>query len=283
MFLGQKLFIRPLAGLNTIMKEHVLKIKGKRYQFLRVGTKKRRLVLLHGLAADKGVMAGFCRPLTERYSCLIPDLPGHNGIEMKGIDCLDSYAFYVKELIDKLGWKEFGIVGFSFGGVVGLRVAELYSKKGKIIPTVLWASPLPKEISRILFPIRVIFHLSGALPKELHKKISSSKIIEKGSKLMKIDLPEAELGPIARFDNSCIKVVDKIMKAEARLADEVPKLVVYGTNDRFVGINLDFILGDHNIKNTAFRIVENGGHFGTKAGQGEAIREIIEFLRFSEF
>ncbi len=264
------------------MKEHVLNIKGERYQFFRMGNGKKRLVLLHGLAADKGVMAELCKPLTKRYTCLILDLPGHNGIEMDGIVNLDSYAKYVKSLVDRIGWKRFGIVGFSFGGVVGLRLSRLYYMQKRTVPLVMWATPLQSEISKVTWPIRILIVLTGMLPCGVFRWVSFRKWVSDMGNLEGIKLPRTALRSITRFDNKSMKIVSRIMKDEAKLDEgNVKKLLVYGTRDKLVDLDFNFIIGDHNIKNASFRIVENGGHFGTREGQKEAMRQIIEFFDLS--
>jgi len=283
MFLGQKLFIRPLAGLNITMKEHVLKIKGKRYQFFRIGNGKKRIVLLHSLAADKSCMAEFCKPLTKKFTCLIPDLPGHNGVGMEGIADLDSYAEYIKDLVERLGWKRFGVVGFSFGGTVGQRLARIYNDEKKKVPLVMWASPLKKGVSYIPLPFKAFIFMCGLLPNWIYRWITSNRVVIWLAGIIGVRLEKDGWDAASRFGNSTIKVAGRCVIEGSDLDESIRKLIVLGKNDILVRPDPRFRESNPGIENTTFRIVENGGHFGTKAGQGEAIREIIEFLRFAEF
>ncbi|SIS69976.1 Pimeloyl-ACP methyl ester carboxylesterase [Thalassolituus maritimus] len=109
----------------------------------------RRLVLLHG--------AGLARDLTWRLvvnyltewdEVLIPDLPGMG--DSLWVDAesagFDEYLAAVAEFLRCQGWNQFDLVGYSFGGLLAMHLAELrgvqfeVQRLGLIEPAALLAS-----------------------------------------------------------------------------------------------------------------------------------------------
>jgi pimeloyl-ACP methyl ester carboxylesterase len=77
------------------------------------------VLLLHGLGATGDVWDGFAAALDGR-AWVAPDLPGHGGSAPLPVYTFAAVAEAVAALVDPAGTV---VVGHSFGGVVGLRLA----------------------------------------------------------------------------------------------------------------------------------------------------------------
>ena len=109
----------------------------------------RRLVLLHGagLAGDL-TWRLVVNYLTEWDEVLIPDLPGMGDSVWVNAESagFDEYLAAIAEFLRYQGWGQFDLVGYSFGGLLAMHLAELsdapfkVQRLGLIEPAALLAS-----------------------------------------------------------------------------------------------------------------------------------------------
>ncbi|MFC1790804.1 alpha/beta fold hydrolase [Patescibacteria group bacterium] len=81
------------------------------------------LLLLHGWqksAKDYRVLGGH---LAKKFLVVIPDLPGFGQTCLPdGIWGVPDYALWVESFVAQLGWKEYYLLGHSFGGRIALQL-----------------------------------------------------------------------------------------------------------------------------------------------------------------
>ena len=104
----EKLTARPYAARVTTLR------------VLRGGTRAPLVLLLHGLGATADVWGGVGAALGDR-AWAAPDLPGHGGSPTLSEYTFAGVADAVAPLLDPAGTV---VVGHSFGGVVGLHLAQ---------------------------------------------------------------------------------------------------------------------------------------------------------------
>lgn len=81
-------------------------------------------VILHGWGATSGEWKQVAVELAKKYRVIVPDLPGFGGTPKPNDDWgIDDYAWWVHELIEKLGIEEYVLMGHSFGGRIGIVMA----------------------------------------------------------------------------------------------------------------------------------------------------------------
>lgn len=106
------------------MTKGTVQIAGTTISYRRLG-EGRDIVLLHGLAANKGFWnPALLMPLARNYRVTVVDLRGHgqSGMPPRGYTSADM-AGDILGLLDYLNIKRTAIIGHSFGGVVGLHMA----------------------------------------------------------------------------------------------------------------------------------------------------------------
>lgn len=110
------------------MNEQIV-LNGQLISYARFGNQQQNgcLIFLHGWRSQKEVWNSVTGKLSD-YQIYTIDLPGFGKSPApKDAWMVVDYAKVVKEFIDKLGLKNVIIVGHSFGGRVGIKLASQYS------------------------------------------------------------------------------------------------------------------------------------------------------------
>lgn len=90
------------------------------------------VLLLHGLAEDRGIWDEIVPRLDIGYRWLIPDLPGSGGSDLlPGEPTIDALAESIKGFLDRLQIDRCVLIGHSMGGYVALSFAEKYPARLK--------------------------------------------------------------------------------------------------------------------------------------------------------
>jgi haloacetate dehalogenase len=97
--------------------------------FARVGGKGPPLMLLHGFPQTNVMWHKIAPPLAERFTLVIPDLPGYGWSDVPETDA--DHTPYTKramaramiEIMEKLGFARFSVAGHDRGGRVAYRLA----------------------------------------------------------------------------------------------------------------------------------------------------------------
>ena len=105
------------------LEERFAGIKGVRMRYF-VGGEGSPLILVHGLGGAASNWAELAPLLTQRYSLLVPDLPGHGGSSaLPAVSGLEPFADRVALVAEREGMLPAPVVGHSLGGMVVLRLA----------------------------------------------------------------------------------------------------------------------------------------------------------------
>lgn len=93
------------------------------------------LILGHSYLFDGRMWSTQVAELAKRYRVIIPDLWGHGDSPELPEKCrsMTDIANDNLVLMDRLGIKEFGIIGLSVGGMWGAELAALYPERVKLI------------------------------------------------------------------------------------------------------------------------------------------------------
>jgi len=95
--------------------------------FEKKGNGKETLVLLHGFMENSSIWSDMEPHLSENFSLLKIDLPGHGKSEIYGeIHTIDLMADEVKKVLDNQKLEKVHLLGHSMGGYISLAFAEKY-------------------------------------------------------------------------------------------------------------------------------------------------------------
>jgi pimeloyl-ACP methyl ester carboxylesterase len=257
------------------MREIRIKLKGKEYRYFYFGRGKKTLLILHGLAGGKETMLRYSRSFSKRYRCLIPDPPGNNGLPLYGYG-LSDLAGYIQELLGHLKIKEFGMIGFSFGGWIGLDLISRYSRKGVKIPSVMLCTPIRGDASPFA---RGFIRFVYSVPSPILYPLLRSRVPYIFGDITGLRMPRLSIETFALADRQMLKNSVPGFDIELGPTNGSPILFLYGDKDDYV--SRDAASDIRSLKRPGVKVVvvKGGGHFGTAYGEREKKRQADMFLR----
>ena len=121
-----ELKVRAMANWTT----GICKANGLDVHYLRTGSNKPPVVLLHGLMLNGSCWTPLARALENDYDVVMPDARGHgnSGVPNHGY-CYQDLAADVESLIDVLGLATPVVLGHSMGGMTAAMVASRNPKR----------------------------------------------------------------------------------------------------------------------------------------------------------
>ncbi|MBK9731625.1 MAG: alpha/beta hydrolase [Chitinophagaceae bacterium] len=108
------------------MTSSAISISGATFSYFKTGNGF-PLVFLHGFCEDHTIWNDFIIPFAEKYTVLLPDLPGFGKSGLPNQPCsIDSYADCIKAMLDAEKISSCAVIGHSLGGYVTMNFAERY-------------------------------------------------------------------------------------------------------------------------------------------------------------
>jgi len=253
-------------------------IHGKKYQYYDIGRGSLTVVVLHGIAASKDWSLRSATSLEKDYRCICPDLPGHEGISMDGIDSLDDISVYIRDLIVHLSLKSVVLLGYSLGGMVAYTFERKYHGESWLKGIIVWASPLSGLDEASHFGKLLLAMIK--FPETIYHALLSERVIKTFARIRKFTFPEEEMRPLMSFPHDVArKYVSMLTSAHCSMQFESPALFVYGTNDVLVNDSSYRYACSHRNDNTTVLQIEDGGHFVRPEIEKQVMDEIGDFIK----
>ncbi|SDQ84724.1 Pimeloyl-ACP methyl ester carboxylesterase [Chryseobacterium soldanellicola] len=116
--------------------------------FERKGNGKETLVLLHGFMENLSIWSDMEPHLSENFSLLKIDLPGHGQSDILAeVQTMELMADEVKKVLDDQNLTKIHLLGHSMGGYISLGFAEKYPEYLKSL-TLFFSSFLPDDAEK---------------------------------------------------------------------------------------------------------------------------------------
>lgn len=246
-----------------------ISLNDKKYQYYDVGCGDVTLLFLHGLMGSKETLYHYSEIFCN-YRCIFIDFPAHNKLPSYSLESAEEIAKYVFTLIEYLKPDKLAIVGFSFGGLVGLELVKSLNQRYTKVPLILWAVPLHIRKSFLRLGMRFLINLVSGI------RILFLFLVNFKTILYKIGLRDADIDGLRYFDYKSMKVLLKCFDKESEFVD-TPHLFIYGTNDVYIN---DRVM-NRIPHNALFQkvLIDNGGHFGSVSGRENAALAIKRYLK----
>ncbi|MDO5609021.1 MAG: alpha/beta hydrolase [Capnocytophaga sp.] len=85
------------------------------------------LLFLHGFLEDASIWNAYAEELSDQYTILMPDFPGHGKTpSVADIHTMEYMAEGIRKILAKENITQCAVIGHSMGGYVALALAELY-------------------------------------------------------------------------------------------------------------------------------------------------------------
>jgi pimeloyl-ACP methyl ester carboxylesterase len=235
------------------------------------------LVLIHGMAGSAETWQPIIDRLTENYTVIAPDLPGHGlSDKPRGDYSLGAYASFVRDLMNHFDCPRATIVGQSLGGGIAMQFAYQHPEFCERLVLVS-SGGLGEEVSwmlRLLATPGVEYVLPVAFMPWIGDGIKQVTPV-----LSKIGLrPSAQLEEIWRaydsladpetrsaFVHTIKAVIDtrgqRVSAADRLyLAEDVPTLIVWGGRDPIIPVSHGHSAHEL-IPRSRLEIFDKSGHF----------------------
>lgn len=81
------------------------------------------ILLLHGHPGNADCMEVFAEAVAGMHPCVAPDLRGYGCSQVRDSFEMSAHLEDLQELLDRLGWRECLLLGWSLGGILALELA----------------------------------------------------------------------------------------------------------------------------------------------------------------
>ncbi|KAL6657571.1 hypothetical protein ACP70R_005351 [Stipagrostis hirtigluma subsp. patula] len=247
------------------------------------------LLLLHGFGASATWQwAPYLRPLIAAgFDPIVPDLVFFGASCTRLPDRSDTFqAFTIKAAMDAIGITKFGLVGVSYGGFVGYRMAAMYPEAVERVAMVCSGVCLEeKDLAEGLFPVKGVDEAAALLVPRRPEEVR---------RLVRLTFVRPPLIMPSCFLWDYIKVMGSDHMQEktellhslinGRELSSLPKLsqptlIIWGEQDRVFPMELAHRLNRHLEGNSRMVVIKNAGHAVNLEKPKEVCRSIIEFFK----
>lgn len=233
------------------MREDTLNVQGLQVSY-RMAGEGPAILILHGWGSKSDRWEKVGELLSgHNFSVIIPDLPGFGKSETpKSPWSMEDYYGFVKEFADRLGLKEFYLLGHSFGGGLALFYTTKHPEKVKklflISAAIKRKKSLRKSIFKMLSRMGKVFSF---LPfYSLFKKAFYKYVVKKS------DYPYQA----GVMKGTYLKVIGQDLTpflTEIR----VPTIVLWGEKDDYIPVKDAHFIAEH-ITDAKLVLVPEGDH-----------------------
>ncbi len=202
-----------------------------KYQYIDTKVGDKVLFILHGMAGNKETMYEHTKALQKDFRCIYLDLPGHNHIPLGELNSVTDYARFVLGFIESTDIKRFGILGYSFGGNVSLKVHSLFNDPNSV-PLCIWASP---SFGRVRISPKIMIKMSAVIPYKLWDKRLFMKMIH----MLGANFTIEDVKGMKSTDKNLLKKGLKLLDEHVSYPSDANIFTVMDPKDPFVKPDLD--------------------------------------------
>jgi len=105
-----------------------MEVESLNYEYILNKNEKKTLVLIHGFLGSNQIWNPIIKELSENFSLLLIELPGHGKSSENGSFEIDRIALQIKKITDLLSIRKIGLVGHSVGGYIAGSFAIQFPK-----------------------------------------------------------------------------------------------------------------------------------------------------------
>lgn len=196
------------------------------------------IVLLHGLLFDGGMWSGQIEALSALGRVVVLDGPGHGKSEPAPRFMLEDHADALFDAFGELGIRRAIIIGLSWGGMVGLRLALQHPAKVAALAVLDSSAEAEPLANRLKYRALLTLHRRAGVPQALFEKaiaplLFSSRTIDERPELVRASYTRMagfDRGGLARAAIAVVVHRKNILPELGRI--RVPVLVMCGSEDR---------------------------------------------------
>lgn len=260
------------------LQEKSFQSNGFEFKYLDTKSGNQTLIFLPGLGECKELWLEVLEKFPE-YRCIVLDLPGGANSALGKIQSIDDFAEFCKIFIKELNIDNFIFVGYSLGGLIALKYAEIFKDPKHLKGIVTWASPLGRfdeNISRVFFITKTIFEI---IPVWISSRLQKRSVIKFLADMLGLRIPDRYVDSFVRVHiPSILRLIDIMEVNEINFPSDIPVLAVLGDTDKIVPERNAENIQCLDWANLQCKVVKGGGHFGSEKGREAEVSIIRKFL-----
>jgi pimeloyl-ACP methyl ester carboxylesterase len=253
------------------------------------------ILLVHGMAGSSAMWLDAFGGLTEHFTVIAPDLPGHGAsAKPRGDYSLGAFANVLRDLLISLGHDRATLVGQSLGGGVVMQFAYQFPERAERLVLVS-SGGLGQEVNVLLrvltlpgsdyvLPIACTnwLHDAGLKVAAWMRNVgfhASPHMVQMWESYGSLADPETRTA----FLQTLRSVVDQAgqrVSATNRLylASRVPTMIVWGDNDRIIPVEQGYAAHDA-IPGSRLEVFAGAGHFPHCEDPARFVAVLTDFMR----
>ena len=245
-----------------------LTVDGVRIRYTSGGSGK-PLLLLHGWGASLDTFAAMIDDLEKQFTITAFDFPGHGGSDMPPATwTVDDFAGLTLGVMAALGIERASVMGHSFGGRVGIKLAAAHPEKVDRLILVDSAGVPPPQTAR-----RRIKRFASRFANTVGRLGRPGQAVRRAI-VGRIASPDyLNAGPIRATFLAIVR--EDLRPALPKI--EAPTLLIWGESDEDTTL-ADARTMERLIRGSRLLVIKNAGHFSYLDQYGRFRLAIIPFL-----
>lgn len=237
------------------------------------------LLFLHGWRSSKEVWSQVVSSMYQVASVYALDLPGFGGSPApKESWSVGDYAKIVKGFIEKLELKNIVLVGHSFGGRVGIKLAAMQNTTSPLIPPLKRGGKIEKLVlvdsAGFAMPSNKKSLMNAAA--KLARPFFKPKFMQGLRKKVYQTIGAEDYLATPELQKTFVNIVNEDLTEDMKKIT-IPTLIIFGENDMdtppSIGKKMHSL-----IPNSKFIILNDAGHFSFLDQATEFVKKLIDFI-----
>jgi pimeloyl-ACP methyl ester carboxylesterase len=263
------------------MQEEFITVDGHKIRYLKAGSSKRRLILIHGLGASAERWEEIIPNLSRYFTVYVPDLIGFGQSDKPNVDyTTDFFAGFIKSFLGELGIEKSTVMGSSLGGQIAIEYA---AQNQQVVDRLVLVSPsgamkqstpaLDAYVMAALYPDPVSAKNAFTMMTGNDKHVSEN-IVE--SFVQRMRMPNAKFA----FMSTLLGLKNAPELSTKLELLYVPTLIVWGSLDPVIPVKYaEYFV--KNIRDCRFYQMENCGHTPYVEDPKVFSKIVLDFLKNS--
>ncbi len=261
------------------MQEEFVIVDGNRIRYLKAGSSRRNLVLIHGLGASAERWESVMSSFSKHFTVYVPDLIGFGLSDKPTVDyTTEFFAHFVSQFLAEIGVKKATVIGSSLGGQIAV---EYVSSNQDSVEKLILVSPagamkqstpaLDAYIMAALYPDPSSAKTAFSAMTGTNKDVSQNIIDGFVQRMLMPNAKYAFMSTILGLKNA----PEISTKLEIL---EIPTLVVWGELDPVIPITYAKYFVQR-IRDCRFYQMEGCGHTPYVEDPSEFSKLVLDFLK----
>jgi pimeloyl-ACP methyl ester carboxylesterase len=263
------------------MQEEFVTVDGSKIRYLKAGSSKKRLILIHGLGASAERWDQVMPNLSRHFTVYVPDLIGFGLSDKPNVDyTTEFFANFIKSFLGEIGIEKSTVMGSSLGGQIAIEYA---AQNQEVVDRLVLVSPsgamkqstpaLDAYVMAALYPDPVSAKNAFTMMTGNDKHVSDQTI---DGFVQRMRLPNAKFAFMSTLLG--LKNAPEITTRLELLY--VPTLIVWGSLDPVIPVKYaEYFV--KNIRDCRFYQMENCGHTPYVEDPKRFSEIVLDFLKNS--